>query len=82
MDTCSICLSDINEQNDEISQLDCSHKYHKECLDNWLKISDKCPFCRTTTTINNENVSLVPLRNDIFVHAHQVEDWWNSRQIY
>ena len=48
---CVICLDDI-EEGDTVINLRCFHKFHKNCLDDWLK--DKpieqllCPICDTT----------------------------------
>ena len=47
--TCSICLEDF-EAGEKLSQLRfCSHNFHHECLDPWLKrmgTSPSCPNCR------------------------------------
>lgn len=40
---CCICLESLNY---DIKILNCSHKYHKECIDIWLKKQKKCPCCR------------------------------------
>lgn len=43
---CCICCDDI-EINDEISELNCGHKFHTECIEKLLKqYSNKCPVCR------------------------------------
>ena len=45
MSECSICLSEIVEDN-EITK--CSHKFHRNCLNNWAKTYAKsCPYCRS-----------------------------------
>jgi hypothetical protein len=45
-DNCSICLEGY-EQDSIIRKLNCSHIFHKECIDPWLlKESYKCPICR------------------------------------
>jgi hypothetical protein len=43
---CCICMSDIEEGDDVINLIKCSHEYHATCIVSWLKISDKCPICR------------------------------------
>ena len=55
---CTICLS---ENNKEIMELDCGHKFHKNCLREWvinqnniilghpdddLAVKGTCPLCR------------------------------------
>ncbi|MCQ2819445.1 MAG: hypothetical protein MJ252_19455 [archaeon] len=43
---CSICLSDFIG-TDIVKQFSCDqHIFHKRCLLNWLKNSDKCPLCK------------------------------------
>ena len=41
---CTICLDNIKE-NEYIYKLSCSHKYHIECLNRWVKEKPKCPLC-------------------------------------
>ncbi|KAM6561396.1 hypothetical protein CsatA_030635 [Cannabis sativa] len=42
---CCICLAKY-ANNDELRELPCSHFFHKECLDKWLKINATCPLCK------------------------------------
>jgi hypothetical protein len=42
--TCSICLCDF-ENGETIRFLLCFHRFHKKCIDKWLKRSTKCPIC-------------------------------------
>jgi hypothetical protein len=50
MDSCAICLEDIqilNNHSESIKTLRCKHIFHKECIEKW--ISDfhwVCPLCR------------------------------------
>jgi hypothetical protein len=42
---CVICLSEY-EKNEKIRILNnCSHSFHKSCIDKWLKSKGKCPLC-------------------------------------
>lgn len=43
---CSICLDDIKKNQE--SKTVCNHKFHKECLNTWLKTHNTCPLCRTS----------------------------------
>jgi hypothetical protein len=47
-ESCSICIVDFQDGED-IKVLPCAgrHKYHVECIDNWLKINPVCCLCRT-----------------------------------
>ncbi|KAI4316264.1 hypothetical protein L6164_024261 [Bauhinia variegata] len=42
---CCICLAKY-ENNDELRELPCSHLFHKDCVDKWLKINALCPLCK------------------------------------
>ncbi|KAK7406850.1 hypothetical protein VNO78_08484 [Psophocarpus tetragonolobus] len=43
---CCVCLSRLKAK-DEIRILPCSHKFHKICVNRWLKGRHKtCPLCR------------------------------------
>lgn len=45
---CSICLSDYKD-SDVVSVIpDCSHMFHKDCNDEWLRLHATCPLCRTS----------------------------------
>jgi hypothetical protein len=44
-DECTICLSEF--ENDEVLLvLPCNHRFHQECITEWLTCSNKCPLCR------------------------------------
>ncbi|KAL2517632.1 RING/U-box superfamily protein [Abeliophyllum distichum] len=42
---CCICLAKYLN-SDELRELPCSHLFHKECVDKWLKINATCPLCK------------------------------------
>lgn len=42
---CSICLGKYQD-NDELRELSCTHCFHVECVDKWLKINASCPLCK------------------------------------
>ena len=41
---CPICLDHFGS-GDMLRLMPCKHKYHKGCLDRWLKIKATCPIC-------------------------------------
>jgi hypothetical protein len=42
---CCICLAKY-ANNDELRELVCTHFFHKDCVDKWLKINALCPLCK------------------------------------
>ncbi|XP_052207943.1 E3 ubiquitin-protein ligase At1g63170-like [Diospyros lotus] len=42
---CCICLSKYREK-EEMRQLPCSHIFHLQCVDQWLRIISCCPLCK------------------------------------
>ena len=79
-ESCIICLGDFlsnekikeielsgnkeNLEKEEISTLECGHKFHRKCIADWLKKEPNCPFCRMkfdikgddNTTNNKQNI--------------------------
>ncbi|XP_021299868.1 E3 ubiquitin-protein ligase rnf8-B-like [Herrania umbratica] len=44
-DDCVICLEEL-KVGSEASQMPCSHTFHSDCIEKWLKQSHYCPVCR------------------------------------
>ncbi|KAG0224230.1 hypothetical protein BGW41_005177 [Actinomortierella wolfii] len=42
---CSICLCEY-EDGEELRHMPCNHFFHRECLDEWLKLKRTCPLCK------------------------------------
>ncbi|KAJ7971865.1 E3 ubiquitin-protein ligase RING1-like [Quillaja saponaria] len=42
---CTICLEDIDISN-EAKEMSCKHKFHTECILQWLELRSSCPLCR------------------------------------
>lgn len=42
---CNVCLAPY-ELNDELRTLPCSHCFHKDCIDPWLRTNAICPVCK------------------------------------
>ena len=69
--TCSICLDDINDNEDNnMSKYTtrCNHTYHLECLNDWSKNSDACPLCRRILTEFTEMKYINDIDINIFHH--------------
>ncbi|CAE7556013.1 RNF43 [Symbiodinium natans] len=46
---CCICLEDFAEEQ-QLRILPCFHRYHQDCIDEWLGRSDECPLCKFRIT--------------------------------
>jgi hypothetical protein len=44
--SCSICMEDFSEENDELHITQCSHLFHAKCLEMWMNGHATCPICR------------------------------------
>lgn len=53
---CCICLTRYAD-DDELRELPCSHFFHSECVDKWLKINASCPLCKCEV---GENTGSLP----------------------
>lgn len=52
---CSICLDNITCEE---MKTNCGHCFHIDCLRKALKISPKCPYCRSTISNINYKIKL------------------------
>ncbi|XP_058456086.1 RING finger protein 150-like [Malaya genurostris] len=43
---CVVCLDPLTER---IKVLQCSHQFHIDCIDRWLRVNNRCPTCRVPT---------------------------------
>ena len=45
-ESCMVCMCKM-EKGNEMTELPCSHKFHSECIESWLKDYNYiCPICR------------------------------------
>uniref|UniRef100_A0A7S4U9B9 RING-type domain-containing protein n=2 Tax=Guillardia theta TaxID=55529 RepID=A0A7S4U9B9_GUITH len=57
--TCSICLGNFFTGED-CRMLPCLHVFHKNCIDQWLSMSQECPLCkRSVISMASEGVGAV-----------------------
>jgi len=45
-DNCTICLEEMEENDDQIKELECKHKFHADCIGEWTSRNNTCPVCR------------------------------------
>ncbi|KAL9237421.1 hypothetical protein vseg_011970 [Gypsophila vaccaria] len=46
--SCPICLGEYLAKETLRSLPHCSHCFHADCIDEWLKLNGSCPVCRST----------------------------------
>ena len=52
---CVICLDDVET---EWRDLECHHRYHKQCIENWIVVRATCPLCmKTIKDIEERNIN-------------------------
>ncbi|KAF8032137.1 hypothetical protein BT93_D1149 [Corymbia citriodora subsp. variegata] len=44
-DCCSICLEEFH-RTEKVTELPCSHVFHRRCIIRWLEDKNSCPLCR------------------------------------
>lgn len=68
-DSCSICLEQLDKENETIMVTTCSHLFHKDCILRSLEsIHNKCPNCRTQILLGeafymDSNKNQIPSKN-------------------
>ncbi|KQJ84301.1 E3 ubiquitin-protein ligase Os04g0590900 isoform X1 [Brachypodium distachyon] len=66
---CSVCLGEFHDGESLRLLPKCSHAFHQQCIDTWLKSHSNCPLCRSNITfVSVGAVSPEPEGGD----AHQV----------
>ena len=54
---CIICFEPLKKPGQEIALLDCNHKYHLQCVKNWIQkssLNNSCCICEK----NNEIITI------------------------
>ncbi|XP_077107604.1 uncharacterized protein LOC143765135 [Ranitomeya variabilis] len=44
--SCVICITGY-EIGEQVTELQCNHRFHQNCISTWLQSSPHCPLCRT-----------------------------------
>jgi hypothetical protein len=58
---CSVCLGEFHDGESLRLLPKCSHAFHQQCIDTWLKSHSNCPLCRSNITFDTaDEVSTEP----------------------
>nr|BAJ85765.1 predicted protein [Hordeum vulgare subsp. vulgare] len=75
---CSVCLGEFHDGESLRLLPKCSHAFHQQCIDTWLKSHSNCPLCRSNITFVAVEVApqdpegCAPGDDDRSTHQHQV----------
>ncbi|KAL8130917.1 hypothetical protein AgCh_007007 [Apium graveolens] len=50
---CCICQDEYNN-GDDLGELECGHRFHADCIKQWLTRKNLCPICKTTAMDDKE----------------------------
>ena len=88
-ESCIICLEDF-KTNDELhtlesinrqayekvetSVLECGHKFHRKCIEDWLKKEQNCPICRMKFDLNSNNNNANKVNSEFNINFMNILD--------
>ncbi|PKA49470.1 E3 ubiquitin ligase BIG BROTHER [Apostasia shenzhenica] len=52
---CSICQEDY-VTGEEVGRLTCDHRYHVECIQQWLRLKNLCPICKAPAASSKQEL--------------------------
>jgi len=52
---CTICIDSLHNGQSFIYLETCKHRFHKRCIEDWLKEKHLCPICKATTRKSHIN---------------------------
>lgn len=62
---CSVCLAEFRDGDSLRLLPKCSHAFHLQCIDTWLKSQSNCPLCRASIVVQSSDLeSRVPPVSD------------------
>ncbi|WP_252176157.1 RING finger domain-containing protein [Endozoicomonas sp. 4G] len=61
-ENCAICLEETNDNN-EVQELCCTHRYHTNCLYRWANVKSICPVCKKNIHIHRD--MFINVRHDL-----------------
>ena len=64
---CVICLDEVET---EWRELECQHRYHTQCIENWIAVRAKCPLCMKY--IKDTKPKEVHINNSLIEEIHYI----------
>jgi len=52
-ESCSICLQELQLDNEITKAIPCQHLFHEACISPWRRLNPRCPLCQCNITVNN-----------------------------
>ena len=74
---CSVCLGEFHDGESLRLLPKCSHAFHQQCIDTWLKSHSNCPLCRSNITF--VAVEVAPPEPEGCAPGAGEADRWGSR---
>lgn len=78
VNNCTICFDEVDKNS---SQLTCKHKFHSNCLNEWIRHGNNiCPNCRKIINENRPRINPI-LENINYVRAEffpSEDNYWND----
>ena len=57
---CPICLEPITDEGNGMYTISkCGHRFHADCIFNWIQEGEGCPLCRSNLNPNVNKISLL-----------------------
>tara|TARA_Y100000389_G_scaffold179541_1_gene193688 strand:+ start:7798 stop:8169 length:372 start_codon:yes stop_codon:yes gene_type:complete len=72
---CIFCLCECNEKNNTKDfGCNCKPIYHKECINKWIDLYNKCPICSKSSFIQTEiiEIEVTETRNEILILNNRI----------
>ena len=66
---CIICLDEVEK---EWRELECHHRYHKQCIENWIKVKAKCPLCMKHINDKREERNRIDINEGMLEEIHMI----------
>ena len=78
---CSICLEDYTKET--VYKTRCDHKFHIDCVYEWLSKTHSCPLCRNYTFFNEiMDISFYPNNDYTLIKNYNFKNMSNKNFLY